>query len=144
VTLTKTGVRGTHAEFEGRVLSGIDVTADNNGVDGHGHGTHVAATVAGKTYGVAKKASIVPVKVLDTAGSGSIAGKSPDNHVSFRCFVVNYLCFMFPHNITPSLLVTVDLCWSLSLLYRIKVLSKPSNGSCNIMQQDPMQNRLST
>jgi cerevisin len=42
-------------------------------VDGNGHGTHVAGTIAGKTFGVAKKANIVAVKVLRTSGSGTMS-----------------------------------------------------------------------
>ncbi|MGW6203617.1 S8 family peptidase [Streptomyces sp. NPDC055089] len=67
-----TGVRTTHQEFEGRASSGFDaVDNDDSADDGNGHGTHVAGTIAGATYGVAKKAKIVAVRVLDDAGSGT-------------------------------------------------------------------------
>jgi subtilisin family serine protease len=68
-----TGIRTTHREFEGRATWGANF-ADNIDSDCNGHGTHVAGTVAGKTYGVAKKASVVAVKVLDCDGSGTTAG----------------------------------------------------------------------
>ncbi|MEU9953321.1 S8 family peptidase [Streptomyces sp. NPDC047939] len=67
-----TGVRTTHQEFEGRASSGFDaVDNDDSADDGNGHGTHVAGTIAGATYGVAKKAKIVAVRVLDDSGSGT-------------------------------------------------------------------------
>ncbi|MFD7427865.1 S8 family serine peptidase [Streptomyces sp. NPDC059814] len=67
-----TGVRITHEEFEGRASYGYDaVDDDNDAADGYGHGTHVAGTIAGATYGVAKKAKIVAVRVLDDSGSGT-------------------------------------------------------------------------
>ncbi|WNI28460.1 S8 family peptidase [Streptomyces sp. ITFR-6] len=67
-----TGVRITHEEFEGRASYGYDaVDDDDNADDGYGHGTHVAGTIAGATYGVAKKAKIVAVRVLDDSGSGT-------------------------------------------------------------------------
>ncbi|MEU5001459.1 S8 family peptidase [Streptomyces sp. NPDC021622] len=70
-----TGVRISHSEISGRAVNGYDaVDRDNTAQDGNGHGTHVATTIAGKTYGVAKKAKIVAVRVLDNNGSGTTAG----------------------------------------------------------------------
>ncbi|MFF4245796.1 S8 family peptidase [Streptomyces sp. NPDC001822] len=67
-----TGVRVTHTDFGGRATSGFDaVDNDDDADDGNGHGTHVAGTIAGSAYGVAKKAKIVAVRVLDDAGSGT-------------------------------------------------------------------------
>ncbi|WP_328906549.1 S8 family peptidase [Streptomyces sp. NBC_00234] len=67
-----TGVRVTHSDFEGRATSGFDaVDNDDNADDGNGHGTHVAGTIAGAAHGVAKKAKIVAVRVLDDSGSGT-------------------------------------------------------------------------
>ncbi len=69
-----TGIRTTHTDFGGRAVWGTNTTGDGNNTDCHGHGTHVASTTAGTTYGVAKAASLVAVKVLNCAGSGSNAG----------------------------------------------------------------------
>ncbi|MET8676760.1 S8 family peptidase [Streptomyces sp. NPDC004647] len=69
-----TGVRTSHADFGGRATSGHDfVDQDNVADDGNGHGTHVAANIAGSSHGVAKKADIVAVRVLDDEGSGTTA-----------------------------------------------------------------------
>ncbi|MEV6343290.1 S8 family serine peptidase [Actinoplanes sp. NPDC051851] len=68
------GVNLTHTEFAGRVRSGWDfVDGDADASDCLGHGTHVAGTVGGTTYGVAKDVQLVSVRVLDCAGSGSAA-----------------------------------------------------------------------
>lgn len=70
-----TGIRADHVEFTGRVLAGYDTVGDGNGTnDCNGHGTHVAGTVGGTTWGVAKGVSLVPVRVLDCSGSGSWSG----------------------------------------------------------------------
>lgn len=70
-----TGVYSAHSEFTGRVANGFTAINDGKGTeDCHGHGTHVAGTVAGTVYGVAKQATIVPVRVLGCTGSGSYSG----------------------------------------------------------------------
>lgn len=65
-----TGIRFTHSEFGGRASSGVDEVDGGSADDCNGHGTHVAGTAAGATYGVAKAASIVAVRVLDCNGMG--------------------------------------------------------------------------
>ena len=67
-----TGMNTGHAEFTGRTAGGWTAVADGRGVqDCHGHGTHVAGTVGGTTWGVAKQVSLVPVRVLDCSGEGT-------------------------------------------------------------------------
>ncbi|CCF38181.1 alkaline serine protease Alp1 [Colletotrichum higginsianum] len=72
-----TGIRLSHAEFEGRASFGINgvtgsTVSPGSNSDTDGHGTHVAATIVGKTYGVAKKAKVIDVKVFDgSTGSTS-------------------------------------------------------------------------
>ena len=71
VYIIDTGIQITHTDFGGRASVGVDEIADGrNGIDCHGHGTHVSGTVAGTTYGLAKRANLVAVRVLDCTGSG--------------------------------------------------------------------------
>ena len=71
VYVVDTGLYLSHTEFTGRVPATWTGVNDGNGVnDCNGHGTHVAGTVAGTTYGVAKKANIIPVRALECDGSG--------------------------------------------------------------------------
>lgn len=70
-----TGIRATHTQFAGRVISGFTAINDGLGTnDGNGHGTHVSGTVGGTTYGVAKNVTLVAVRVLDSSGSGTNSG----------------------------------------------------------------------
>jgi subtilisin family serine protease len=68
-----TGIRYTHNDFGGRASFGYDAVG-SGGVDCNGHGTHVAGTIGGATYGVAKAVRLVGVRVLDCSGSGTTAG----------------------------------------------------------------------
>ncbi|WP_367616391.1 S8 family peptidase [Corallococcus exercitus] len=75
VYVIDTGLRPTHQEFAGRADIAFDAVDDGrNGVDCNGHGTHVAATVGGNMYGIAKSASLHAVRVLNCEGSGTTAG----------------------------------------------------------------------
>ncbi len=71
-----TGIRSDHIDFGGRAFTtGYTAILDGNGTnDCNGHGTHVAGTIGGTTWGVAKNVKLVPVRVLDCAGSGSLSG----------------------------------------------------------------------
>jgi len=79
VYVIDSGIRITHNEFGGRAKNGYDFI-DNDSVanDCHGHGTHVAGTIGGSTYGVAKKATLIAVRVLKcdgyTQGDSWLAG----------------------------------------------------------------------
>ncbi|RKR85795.1 peptidase inhibitor I9 [Micromonospora pisi] len=69
-----TGIRFAHSDFGGRAVTGFDAVDGGSADDGNGHGTHVAGTVGGTAYGVAKGVTLVGVRVLDNGGSGSYAG----------------------------------------------------------------------
>lgn len=67
-----TGLRASHAEFTGRVGNGFTAINDGNGTnDCNGHGTHVAGTIAGTTWGVAKGAIVHPVRVFGCSGGSA-------------------------------------------------------------------------
>ncbi|TCC47874.1 S8 family peptidase [Kribbella capetownensis] len=72
VYVIDTGIYAEHKDFGGRASVGTDTVGDGqNGVDCMGHGSHVAGTIAGTTYGLAKGAKVFGVRVLDCSGSGS-------------------------------------------------------------------------
>jgi len=68
-----TGVNIDHVELEGRAKWGKTIPLNDQDVDANGHGSHVAGTVGSRAYGIAKKVSIVAVKVLGSNGSGSMS-----------------------------------------------------------------------
>ncbi|GGS45433.1 S8 family peptidase [Actinokineospora fastidiosa] len=69
VYVIDTGILTTHNQFAGRAKHGYDaIDGDSNATDCNGHGTHVAGTIAGSTYGVAKKATVHAVRVLKCDG----------------------------------------------------------------------------
>ncbi|MEU4333111.1 S8 family serine peptidase [Micromonospora lupini] len=69
-----TGIRFAHNDFGGRATSGYDAVDGGSADDCNGHGTHVAGTVGGSSYGVAKGVQLVGVRVLNCSGSGTNAG----------------------------------------------------------------------
>jgi aqualysin 1 len=74
IYIIDTGIRFTHSEFGGRASSGVDEIDGGSADDCNGHGTHVAGTSAGATYGVAKAATLIAVRVLGCNGSGPTSG----------------------------------------------------------------------
>lgn len=73
VYVIDTGTNYEHVDFEGRASWGKTIPRGDVDEDGNGHGTHCSGTIAGKKYGVAKKASIIAVKVLRSNGSGTMS-----------------------------------------------------------------------
>ncbi|MEU6209894.1 S8 family serine peptidase [Streptomyces sp. NPDC047023] len=74
VYVLDTGINTGHREFGGRARNGYNAVRTEGSRDCNGHGTHVAGTVGGETYGVAKGVSLVAVKVADCRGSGKVSG----------------------------------------------------------------------
>ncbi|KAH0562403.1 hypothetical protein GP486_002904 [Trichoglossum hirsutum] len=68
-----TGTNIEHVDFEGRATWGKTIPLNDEDIDGNGHGTHCSGTIAGKKYGVAKKANVIAVKVLRSNGSGTMS-----------------------------------------------------------------------
>ncbi|OAA62237.1 oryzin precursor [Cordyceps fumosorosea ARSEF 2679] len=71
--IVDTGIRASHIEFEGRAVQAANFI-DRVDTDENGHGSHVAGTIGGATYGVAKKVQLRAVKVLGADGGGSNSG----------------------------------------------------------------------
>ncbi|OAG30808.1 cerevisin [Nematocida sp. ERTm5] len=72
VYVLDTGIENTHDELKGRVKTGINIVGGNlDAMDDHGHGTHCAGIIGGKTVGVASNATLIPVKILTDEGKGS-------------------------------------------------------------------------
>lgn len=75
VYVVDSGVRADHQEFAGRMRTGFTTVQDGYGTgDCQGHGTHVAGIAAGTRYGVAKRAAVIPVRVLGCSGTGLTSG----------------------------------------------------------------------
>ncbi|BDD59618.1 Suppressor of the cold-sensitive snRNP bioproteinsis mutant brr1-1 [Monascus purpureus] len=72
VYVIDTGTNIEHVDFEGRASWGQTIPENDDDIDGNGHGTHCSGTIAGKKFGVAKKANIYAVKVLRSNGSGTM------------------------------------------------------------------------
>lgn len=70
IYILDSGIRLSHQDFEGRASFGFDAFSEGPG-DPFGHGTHVAGSAAGRTYGTAKKANLISVRVIDEYGSGT-------------------------------------------------------------------------
>jgi len=73
VYVIDTGIETSHWDFGGRAWAGYDAFG-GSGQDCHGHGTHVAGTVGGASYGIAKSVGLVAVRVLDCGGYGTWSG----------------------------------------------------------------------
>ncbi|EAU82213.1 serine protease [Coprinopsis cinerea okayama7 len=72
IYVVDTGVQTSHSDFGGRARWGVSYVSEST--DGNGHGTHCAGTAAGTRFGVAKRANIIAVQVLNRSGSGATSG----------------------------------------------------------------------
>nr|BCY23783.1 uncertain protease [Schizochytrium aggregatum ATCC 28209] len=75
VYIVDTGINANHNDFGGRATAGPSfVSGESNGNDGNGHGSHCAGTAVGGSYGIARGAKVVGIKVLSSSGSGTNDG----------------------------------------------------------------------
>lgn len=89
--IVDTGIRSTHAEFSGRMGNGYTAINDGRGTeDCNNHGTHVAGTVGGSSFGVATNVTLHPVRVLNCSGNGSTSG------------IINALGWIAQNNQSPA------------------------------------------
>ena len=114
-----TGVNPTHEEFSDRVSCGYSAVSGEDCTDYRGHGSHVTGTAIGTTYGVAKEATVVAIKVLAKDGTGTISGvlsglefvanKKLSNKnqpmVASKCSLAT-LCFLTRHDNSSCILST--------------------------------------
>lgn len=102
IAVFDTGLRTTHVDFTGKVLTQVNYTADNGGnindaTDGQGHGTNVAGIAVGNGIhvGIAPGASVIPIKVLSNTGGGSFTAVEQGldwviaNRATYNITVVN-------------------------------------------------------
>jgi len=131
-----TGIRASHTQFGGRVVAGFTSINDGNGSnDCNGHGTHVAGTVGGSTYGVAKGVTLVPVRVLDCAGNGTdsgvIAGVDfvTSNHAAGQPAVAN---MSLGGGISSALDTAVNNSINDGVTYAVAAGNEYSANACNV------------
>jgi subtilisin family serine protease len=130
-----TGIRYGHSEFGGRAVFGFD-WSHGDGSDCNGHGTHVAGTVGGATYGVAKAVKLVSVRVLGCDGTGTIAGAIAGidwvtgNHKAGAPAVANM-------SLGAGLSGTLDYAVRNSILDGVSYVIAAGNGSQNACKTSP-------
>jgi subtilisin family serine protease len=74
IYVVDTGINLNHVDLEGRATFGASFVGNaDDKTDPNGHGSFVAGVAAGKTYGIAKKASVISVKALQRDGSGKLS-----------------------------------------------------------------------
>jgi Fe2+ or Zn2+ uptake regulation protein len=128
-----TGIRSTHSEFGGRVSFGFDAFG-GNGEDCKGHGTRMAGTVGGVTYGVAKDVNLVAVRVLDCNGQGTISQ------------MISGVDWVKANHLTPSVVnmsigsggnVALDTAVQSLILSGVTVVAAAANGSTTACSSSP-------